>query len=165
MKRPNRKVIASIITTLAIIVAGVAAMIIINQPPAETPVVIEKFDLSSDLFENTELKEIDAAAYQELIAEKKSFLVLIHMSICPAELPLTDTTKQLIRQNNFTVYSILQDDFKETTLADSIKYLPSMAIIKDGELVTFLDAESNEHLPHYKDPASLKSWVETYVNL
>ena len=162
----SKKTIISVIITTVLIAAGVGCVVAINSPKEPEPVAtIEKFELDNELFEKSELVEITAKEYAELIAAKKSFLVMVHMAICPAEMPLTSTTKQLIRQENFTIYSLLQDEFKETELYNSIKYLPSMAIIKDGELVKFLDAESNEDLPHYKTPESLKSWVETYVEL
>lgn len=110
--------------------------------------------------EQVEATELTAADYQKLIAEHKSFLVVVHMTICPAEFPLTDTTKKLVHEEKVQIYYMNEAEFKQTSLAERIKYLPSLAVIRDGQVVNFLDAESDQDLEAYKSVEALKSWLQ-----
>lgn len=125
----------------------------------------EKFWLEDDLYSGGITQSILAEDFKGLIDEKKSFLVTIHMAYCPANMPLTDTTKMFAQEKGIKIYMINADEFKKTDLTQKIKYLPSMAIFKDGELIDFLDAESNEDLPYYQTVEGLAGWAGKYVYL
>ena len=46
---------------------------------------------------------------------------------------------------------------------NEVKYYPSFAIYKDGELIDFLDAESDEDLNRYKDIVEFEQWFNGYI--
>lgn len=125
---------------------------------------VEKFELSEEMYDDGELVEITARDFNELVAEKKSFVVVLHMVICPAEFPVTNSAKELAHSEGMVIYSLVEDEFKQTMLAKTIKYLPSVAIIHEGELAGYLDAEADEDVKYYKTAAGLKEWVEQYVD-
>ena len=52
---------------------------------------------------------------------------------------------------------------KETVMYDEVKYYPSFGIFKEGELVDFLDAESDEDLNSYKDKEEFGEWFNGYI--
>ena len=54
---------------------------------------------------------------------------------------------------------------KKTELYDEVKYYPSFAIYKDGKLIDFLDAESDEDLNRYKETEAFESWFNEYVEI
>lgn len=155
---------------LAITAAVAAAIgVFIWQPwrSPETPPLptAEPFAIEQELYEGSQLKEIDAEQFNKLIEDKKSFVVIAHMDICPAETPLTTTAETLALNDGFTFYGLKTNAFKDTSLANSIKFLPSAAIFHNGELVTFLDAESDADIPYYQTAEGLKTWLKKYIKL
>lgn len=133
------------------------------QPKPEEPVVTERFALSEEMYEEAGLVDITAEEYADLVATKKSFVVVMHMVICPAEFPVRDVAKQLANEDGVRIYGLVEEEFKKTTLAQEVKYLPSMAIIREGELVDYLDAEADEDLLVYKTVEELRKWLGRWV--
>lgn len=123
----------------------------------------ERFFLSDEAASNEGLKDISAAGYEELVVEKKNFLVLIHMTVCPAEFPLTDTARQLAKEDGLTIFALDEEEFKKTDLMEVVKYLPSLVVVRGGEVVDFLDAEADEDMEAYKSAVGLRKWVGRMV--
>ena len=132
------------------------------EAPAEQT---ERFRLSDEYYTPGELRDIDAATFNQLIADQKSFVIMAHMITCPAETPLHTTTETLISTDNLVIFSMMDEEFKQTSLHDSVKYLPTAAIYRDGQLVAWLDAESDNDLPAYKSADGLRNWLAQYIEL
>ena len=126
---------------------------------------VEKFRLEDDSYGDGRTVEVSAEEFEALVSEKQSFLLMAHMAYCPAEMPLTDTTELFVKDKKIRIYVISADEFKKSSLVGKIKYLPTMAVFHKGELVDFLDAESDEDLPYYQSVGGLESWVEQHVDL
>ena len=92
-----------------------------GQTNEEQPPVVEKFNLESELYGGSQLKELSVDEFEKLIEEKKYFVLIAHMDFCPAETP--------------------------------------------GELVKYLDAESDEDIPYYQSAEGLRNWLNNYINL
>lgn len=125
----------------------------------------EHFRLSDEYYAHGELRDIDAETFSQLIAEQKSFIVMAHMITCPAETPLHTTTETLVSTDNLVIFGMMDDEFKQTSLHDTVKYLPTAAIYRDGQLVAWLDAESDTDLPAYKSADGLRNWLAQYIEL
>lgn len=141
-----------------LLVVGVIGIVNRREPKAEG---VTEFRLSAENYVGFETVEIDATEYQRLVDERQSFLVVAHMTICPAEFPLTDTAKKLAYEKNLRIYFLDEREFEKTGLKQQIKYLPSLAVIREGELVGFLDAEADADVAAYKTAAGLEKWLET----
>ena len=59
--------------------------------------------------------------------------------------------------------SIPFEDFKNTKFYETIKFGPSIVIIKDGEIIKYLDANSDDDLPRYQDVSAFEEWLDNYV--
>ncbi len=123
----------------------------------------ERFFLSDEAVSGEGLKDISSAEYEKLVTEKKNFLVLLHMTVCPAEFPLTDTARQLAKEDGLTIFALDEEEFKKTDLAEVVKYLPSLVVVRGGEAVDFLDAEADEDMEAYKSAAGLRKWIGRMV--
>lgn len=151
---------------LALVVLGILAVVLRSDRVENSGVVdkpVEKFMLSEEMYARGEVVEITAREFDELVAEKKSFVVVLHMVVCPAEFPITNSAKELAYDEGMVIYSLVEEEFKQTALAQTVKYLPSVAIIREGELVGYLDAESDEDVRYYKTATGLKEWIGQYV--
>ena len=49
-----------------------------------------------------------------------------------------------MKKNNISFLSIPIEDFKKTWIYQKVKYAPSIIIVRDGHIVDYLDANSNE---------------------
>lgn len=125
----------------------------------KTKEVTGKFRLSEEYYKDGGIREIDAVEFAKLVAEKKSFLVVARMTVCPAEFPVSSVAKQLAKEDDLVILELTEAEFKKTTLAEKVKYLPSVAIYRDGGLVDFLDAEADEDLVYYQSVEGLSEWL------
>lgn len=119
-----------------------------------------EFRLSEGNYGEAATPEITAAEFRNLVAEKQSFIVVAHMMLCPAELPLKDVAKRLARGEKLRIYFLNEHEFEQTKLKDEIKYLPTAVVIRDGKVVEFLDAEADEDVEGYQTVEGLKDWLE-----
>lgn len=126
---------------------------------------IEKFSLSSEFIGNNEFREITASELSELIAQKKSFIVVPRMIYCPSGMPMATNAETIAAKDNIVILSLLQTEFKESELSNTIKYLPSAAIYKNGELIDWLDAESDADNEYYENPEGFERWLSSYIEL
>ena len=55
------------------------------------------------------------------------------------------------------------DEFKKTSYYKTVKYAASVLIIRDGKIVTYLDAEKNSDIEKYQDVEKFTEWVEKYI--
>ncbi len=123
----------------------------------------DKFELSSEVYNAGEFHEISAEKFGQMMERKKSFIVVMHMTVCPAEFPITEVAKKFAREDGMMIYGLKEDEYKKTILADEVKYLPSAAIIHEGEVVDFLDAEDDGDVKFYQSVGGFREWVEGYV--
>lgn len=124
---------------------------------------IEKFALSEEMYGQGGFQDITTEEFGQLVTEQKSFIVVAHMVVCPAEFPVTSIAKQLAREDDLVIYGLTEEEFKQTDLAKSIKYLPSVAVYRDGTLVAYLDAAADEDTEYYKTVDGLKRWLGRYL--
>ena len=63
----------------------------------------------------------------------------------------------------FKYYHLYWDDAKESSLHEKVKYTPSVALIHEGEVVDWLDADAKEDEPLYNDSKALQNWIREYI--
>lgn len=166
MKKRRTFIVVAVAVLLVTGAAGAVFWLTMhNDGDLPAPEAVERFRLSDMVDGQGELKEITAQEYNTMVAERKNFVVVLHMVVCPAEFPITNSAKQLAHDESLRLYSMVEDEFAQTDLARRIKYLPSVAIIREGDVVDFLDAEADEDLPYYKTAAGLKEWLEQWVEI
>ena len=69
------------------------------------------------------------------------------------------------KNENIEILSMSIDEFKKTSYYKTVKYAPSVLIIEDGKIVTFLDAEKNSDIEKYQDIDKFTEWVSKYIYL
>ena len=156
-------IIASAVFLLLASSTVVGYQLIHNQTPEQPSPA--KFRLDDDFYTGGQLNELSSTEFEQLIAQQASFVLIAHMEYCPAETPLTTTAEELIHQKNYGLYGLKGDEFKSSSLASTIKYLPSAAIFRDGQLVAYLDAESDADIPYYQSATQLENWLNKYIEL
>ena len=124
-----------------------------------------KFEFDDNLYGRAELIEIDAAGYDELVAEKASFGLLVYQPLCTASYEFTQIVTAVTEAEQVSFYQIPFSQLKETALAEVVKYYPSFVLVREGEVVDALDAESDEDTAIYKEQTAFYDWLTGYVTL
>jgi len=117
-------------------------------------------------YNNGTLITLNEETLKEKQDNKDNFIVYIHIpGLCTSEIPFDPLVNEFIEKNKITIYSLPYSILKNTNLNKEIKYSPSLAIIKEGELVSFLDANSDKDYEYYSSIEGLTNWIKSYVKL
>ena len=123
----------------------------------------QKFSLDSDQLGSTEYVDITGEEYENLMRDKKSFLVFVDQDGCITAEGLRKNLEEIQKGKNFKVYRIMFSDARETSMNDYVKYYPSIAIIKGGEIKSWLKADADEDIERYKTKTDLEDWLNNYI--
>lgn len=124
-----------------------------------------KFSLEDKYYKKASFTEIEKKDYEELIKNKESFGVFIYQPLCTTSYNFNKVVTKFTDMYEMNFYKISFANLKETELKDKIKYYPSFAIFKDGELVDYLDANSKEDTNKYKSVDYFANWFSSYVKV
>lgn len=121
----------------------------------------EKFYLNENYYNVSGLKEIT----KDDILENDNFILFTYNNYCSLAIPCEDIFKDFSENNNIQILSIPFDEFKNTKYYENVKYGPSVLIIKDGNLVAYLNAEKNSDIKKYQDVNEFTDWIKNYIYL
>ena len=65
---------------------------------------------------------------------------------------------------NISFLYLPYEEMKKTFIYDDVKLAPSVILIKEGKIVTYLNTESNDDLPKYQDADEFEKWLTSYIN-
>lgn len=141
-----------------VVIAGVSgAMFYLSN--RDKGLEVGGFRLSEEFYGQGELKSITATEFAELVERQQSFVVIARMTVCPAEFPLKSVAKQFALENEVVVLDLVEEEFKETELAQEIKYLPSAAIYRGGKMIAYLDAAEDADIEYYQTAEGFAKWL------
>ena len=113
-------------------------------------------------FTNTGIIEtLNSETYTKYASEKKTFLFATYLPSCSAD--LVSYVARLATEKNITIYYYTWEDFRESSLHDTIKYAPSFGIVVNGELVANLRSDSEEDAHIYNSYEDFASWVSERI--
>lgn len=110
-----------------------------------------------------EFLDLTPEEYEKLVAEKKSFMVFVDQGGCTTADRLRGFVKDYASSAGIRVYRIDFSDMKETSLHESVKYYPSVALVSSGKVVGFLRADSDEDSDAYNKYEAFLDWMGKYV--
>ena len=110
-----------------------------------------------------EFLDLTPEEYEKLVAEKKSFMVFVDQGGCTTADRLRGFVKDYASSSGIRVYRIDFSDMKETSLHESVKYYPSVALVSSGKVVGFLRADSDEDSDAYNKYEAFLDWMGKYV--
>ena len=125
----------------------------------------QSFRLEDEAYGTAQITEITADQLNQLIAEQKSFAVVVYQSTCSVSANFEALMQEFVTAESLSLYKIKFSALEEAPLGESVKFYPSLAIYHAGELVDFLEANQDEDTEYYKDQAALRRWFTTYVEL
>ncbi len=140
---------------LVVLAVAVITAVILMQP--------KTFRLDDEYYGSNESIDVDKEAYEKLIADKKSFIIMVDKPECYTTANMRQWMSEFPEDMRFKYYRIMWGEASNSSLHEQIKFVPAVALIHDGKVVDFLDADSDEDAPMYNDPTALQNWIREYV--
>lgn len=110
--------------------------------------------------------ELTPEEYEKLVAEKKSFVVMIDQGGCvTAERLREEYVRDFAISKKIKVYKMMFADLKKTSLYDFVKYYPSVVVVSKGKPIGWLRADSDEDADAYNKYEAFEGWIEKYLNI
>ena len=109
------------------------------------------------------LVDIDAASYEELVKEKKSFILLIDQNGCDTADRVRGFISDYAKEYGVKVYRMMFSDMKETALHDKVKYYPSVVLVSKGSPMAWLKADENNDSDKYNNYETFREWVDSNI--
>lgn len=147
MKKPI-PIVVSITVLILIAVGGLAFWL--------TP---RDFHLNAQFYGNDTVTEIDVTELETLIDQKSSFLLFAYQSSCSTSDDFAAVLKDFAQEYSISLLEISFTALKQSQLVEGLKYYPSAVIYRDGQVVNFLDADSNTDLPAYQTVDGFVHWL------
>ena len=125
----------------------------------------EKFYLEDKYYEDNYLIEPTLEEVNSLFENKESFAAFVYTPGCISCAEFEIVTTNFRKENDIIFYHISSDIAKDTKIHDKVIYSPSAILVKEGEIVAYLDATSDEDLKYYKTSENFKLWLEQYIEI
>ena len=153
--KPNKIALVAIIFFCITIFFG-GFFLIQNQIP-------KTFRLEDELYAKSEAIDIKKEDYEKLISEKKSFIIMVDKPDCYTTANMRKYMSEFPDDMQFKYYRMMWSQAKDSSLHEYVKYVPSVVIIREGEVIDFLDADSDEDTAKYNETQALQDWIRSYV--
>lgn len=124
-----------------------------------------KIKLEDKYYKRSKFIDVDHSKVNDLIKSKESFVVFIYQPMCTMSSEFEELLDEYMDIRKISIYKMSFSDMKKTSLKDTVRFYPSFIIFKDGEVVDFLDADSDEDTNRYKILKAFKEWIESYIEV
>lgn len=122
----------------------------------------ERLYLSNNYY-NSDGKYIEVSNEELLDKQDETYVLFTYNNYCNLSVPCDQIFEVFMKKYKIDFLSIPYEDFKETTLHDTVLYAPSVIIVSEGKIIAYLDAESDEDLIRYTDANEFEKWLDKYV--
>lgn len=122
-----------------------------------------RFYLTDKYYNIGEVLKLDENEVENLSNE--SFLLFTYNSYCGMAKPCEEVFDAVLKRYRIDYVSMPVETFRKTKYHDTVKLAPSFLIIKNGEIVAYLDAENDNDLDYYQNEDDFESWLRGYIYL
>ena len=129
-----------------------------------TPQIYILYSGYKNIFLKSKFINVKNEDIEKLKEEKKSFIVFVYNNYCLLETPCDEIFKKVMDKYNISFLYLPYEEMKKTFIYDDVKLAPSVILIKEGKIVTYLNTESNDDLPKYQDADEFEKWLTSYIN-
>lgn len=94
----------------------------------------------------------------------KTYILYTYNNYCTLPVSCEGIFQKFMDKYKIDFLSIPFGEFKETEFYNTVKYAPSIIIVKNGSIVSFLDANSDDDLEKYQDVDKFEEWLNNYIH-
>lgn len=125
----------------------------------------ERYYLNKIYYGANTFTKVNSSQLNKLIEKKDSFILYTYNNYCALPISCKDIFMDFMKEYKISFISIPFDDFKDTKFYEEIKYGPTIIIIKEGQIIDYLDSNKNDDIEKYKDLKAFKKWLSNYIYL
>lgn len=155
-KTHGKLILAIVALGVVMAVAGGLGLMIILRPK---PVTLEQ-----EYYQSSEMLSLNKAEYEELLAQKKSFVVLVDNPGCTTTQRMREMMANFPDELDFSYYQFMWPEVEKSSLHEYVKYYPSVVIIDDGRVAYYLRADADEDARYYNSAEDLKNWLKQRID-
>ena len=122
------------------------------------------FRLSDEYYGTSESIDLDKDQYENLIAQKKSFIVIIDKPCCTTTQAMREQMASFPEDMQFKYYNMMWSEVRSSSLHEHVKFTPSVAIIKEGTGLVWLQSDRDEDSEYFNNADALRDWIKSYVS-
>lgn len=148
----NKKVVIVIMCLITLFVVGCS-----NKEETTGKIVLE-----SKYYGDSKLIEIDSDLFKKISNE--NYILYIYNNYCNLEVPCENIFKDYMDKYKISFLSMPFEEFKNTKFYKTIKYAPSVIIVRNGDIVSYLKSDSDEDLDKYQDVNEFSKWINSYIS-
>jgi hypothetical protein len=126
---------------------------------------IDPFELKEEYYKESKMDDLDLDSLNKLIEDKESFGVFVYLPGCTSCAAFSEVLTDFQKDNTISFYKTQIKYAKETEIGKKIEYAPSFVVFKEGKVVAYLDAASDEDKPYYDTVENFKEWLTKYIIL
>ena len=126
---------------------------------------ISPFDLEDKYYGTKDLEDVPGSKIKELEDDKESFAVFVYMASCTSCAHFDRVLEDFLDEYPMKLYKVSLLNIKGTKMEQEIRYSPSVVIYKEGKIVAYLNAISDDDMKYYESSDNFKEWFTKYVNL
>lgn len=126
----------------------------------------QSFELDEEYYNNSNaLVEINNEKLRSLEKEKGSFAVFVYLPNCATSTEFNNILMEFLEKKQMSFYKISGLDIDNTKIGETLKFYPSVVIYNQGEIFSYLRADSNEDKNYYKSSDNFEEWFTAKVFL
>lgn len=122
-----------------------------------------KFSIEKEYYKESKFINVKSEDIEKLKENKKSFIVFTYNNYCILETPCDEVFKKVMDKYSLSFLYLPYEEMKSTFIYNEVKMAPSVILIKEGKIVAYLDAESDEDLPKYQDVDEFDKWLNSFI--
>ena len=123
--------------------------------------VVEKVDLSDKYYNEGKYVEVKSNE----LPTNETYLLFTYNSYCNMEIPCDTIFQKFMDEYKIDILSMTFEEFKNTSIYETVKYAPSVILVQNNKVIAYLDANKDEDLKYYQDAKEFTKWIKKYVNV
>ena len=122
-----------------------------------------KFLLDDQYYNQWEYIEINAHDFEWL--NTQNYILFVYNRYCAFSIPCDQIFKEFMEKYHIDFLAMHYDEFKDTALHSTVRFAPSVIVVKNWKIVDYLNPEKDEYLDLYQDEITFEKWISSYIIL
>ena len=124
---------------------------------------IEKFYLNDKYYHDGEYVKVTSNELENI--KEESMIIYTYNNFCNLPIHCETVFKEIMEKYDLDFISIPFADFKNTSFYKNVSFAPSIIIVNNGKIVSYLKADSDQDYDKYQKAEEFEKWLSKYIYL
>lgn len=121
----------------------------------------EKLYLSDEYYNNGSFITYTSEDLSSL--KDKTYLLYTYNNYCSLPVSCEEIFKSFMEKYKIDIVQIPYAEFKKTKFYSTVKYAPSILIMQNDKVISYLDPNKDEDLPKYQDKSKFENYLKEHI--